>query len=84
MIGTGRGDLIGHRPEAAGRGQFLQACLPIQKATGVQQFTEQAQNHLPDGFDAVVQIDRAEQRLQAVREDAGFIGPARFQLAAPQ
>ena len=85
VVRAGRGHHIRRRAQPAGRGQFLQAALPVQAGTqrrrGVEQVAEQPQDHLARHRDAVLQIDCAEQGFDAVGQDAGLVGAAGVLLA---
>ncbi len=58
--------------ERLGRGQFAQA------------LAEQPVHHVTGGLDAAVEVDRAENRLEAVRQDGIAAEAARLQFAAAE
>src|SRR6266566_8216160 len=90
MIGAYRGDDVLRHTEATFGGQLLQAGLPVETGSVVrdvgEHLVEEAVNHLRGRRQPVLDVDRAEQGLDRVGQDARLVAPAGdlFAPAEPQ
>lgn len=86
MVRPVLGDAVLGHAEFRGRGELLQAGLPVQTGAEqrgtLQQRVEQPVDQLAGGVETVLEVDRADQRLGGVGEDARLL-PATGHLLAP-
>ncbi len=80
VVGADRGDLVvGHAEAVLGR-QLLQAGLPVEADAVVGDLVEQRVEQLVDDLgragEPVLEVDRAEHRLEGVGQDAGLVAAA--------
>src|SRR4051812_31628203 len=80
-------DVLGDA-EPFGRGEFLQAGLPVQggalRSRGEHERVEQPADHASGGVEPAVEVDRADQRLHGVGEDGRLVAAAGDLLALAQ
>src|SRR5512144_2260588 len=83
------GALLGHHvlgdAEAVGRGQLLETGLPVEGRAELRrpgdEPVDQTVHQVGTDLDAVLQVGRADQRLEGVGEDRGLVPPAAGLLA---